>query len=1044
MKKPFSNPIGFTPLPVTIISTLVYAVLFVALLVTHIVVPSAPKNPTPTAGVNLTEAWLDLQHISGGFHPYNSRRNDDTRDWLLRRIERILAESTTGLLFDRSRYIHDPQFRAAIAERSPAVLFSDLTSNTTFSVEGKKRNEPGLTVYFEGTNIITYIRGSEDGDGNWWTAGEKPPQKGGVLVNAHYDSVSTGYGATDDGVGVVTMLQLLKHFTAEGHKPKKGIVLLFNNGEEDYLNGAQAFRKHPLSKFPKTFLNLEGAGAGGRAVMFRSTDTEVTKAYQKSKHPFASVLSGDAFKRGIIKSETDYRVFTERLGLRGLDLAFFEPRARYHTDQDDAKHTSIDSIWHMLSAAIPTVEALSSDEQSFNGKGSDSVWFDLFGQILAVFKLRVLFALSTSLLVIGPLIQIIICIVLHKVDKLYIFGRKKQVQRGEGDESILLHGWKGFFQYLLLIVLASAAVIGLAFLIIKLNPCIIYSSPYAVWSMMLSAWIFVAWLVSCAADFLRPSALTRLYSLLWLSFFSWVVLLAVTVLEKRQKIAGGYFLVFYSAAIYLAATCALLELFGLPRKSTYAEEVSPYHDGRNPNHRSQSVSSGQRRAQSSEEHQRPENNHEEQQPAGEDEEATETTSLLRQERQTTFAHYRHQNPDAAEVEAEGIEESKERKVYLGEQAWSWSLPTWPWVLQFLLLSVVPIILTGEVALFLTSSVHQTLADGSSVMLPYFAIAIFTVLLLIPVSPFIHRYTYHIPVFFLLVFIGTLIYNSVAFPFSANNRLKVYFDQRVDLDTGINTVSLTGIKDGSMLQDIAAWLPSTAGQEISCIDSTLRPGLKQCSWHGLPPKVVPSPAPGLGIPPQFGYADWLSFNISRATNTTRNEAHITLFGKNTRACKIEFDSSISEIDVRGAAAEERSEKAPPGGSKEIRLWSRTWEKPWHVTVRWGDEKVPVPAGLKKQHQKRRGLNGRVVCLWSDANDPGAIPALDEAWKFVPVWVAISKAKDGLVEGNQQATRPTVIALFRTPENMQDPRGSRATTHPSTIQHATSASCRTADE
>ncbi|KAL8725947.1 MAG: hypothetical protein Q9166_007024 [cf. Caloplaca sp. 2 TL-2023] len=1003
MTRRFSNPIAFTPRPVTIISSLVYVALFVALLVTHLVVPRAPSNRTPIAGVNLTEAWQDLQHISGGFHPYNSRRNDETRDWLLRRIEVILAESTKGFMFDSSSYLHDARFRVAIASQSPAVVFSDVISNVTFSNEGKKLNdtserEPGISVYFEGTNIIVYIRGSEDGDKDWWITGQGPPKKGGVLVNAHYDSVSTGYGASDDGVGVVSILQVIKHFTSDGHKPKKGIVALLNNGEEDYLNGAQAFRKHLMSTFPRAFLNLEGAGAGGRAVMFRSTDTEVTKAYQKSKFPFASVLSGDAFKRGIIKSETDYRVFTERLGLRGLDIAFYEPRARYHTDQDDAKHTSIDSIWHMLSAAIPTLEALSSDKGSSNGKGSDAVWFDLFGRILAVFKLRALFALSIALLVVAPLVLIIIGAVLYKVDKLYIFSRRKQVQQDEADESVLLHGWKGFFQYPLLMVLASAAAIGLAFLVVKLNPYIVYSSPYAVWSMMLSAWIFVAWFMSCAADFLRPSALTRLYSLLWLFSISWVILVAVTVVERRQNIAGGYFLVFYFAAIFLATSIALLELFGLPRKTEYAEEVSPTNDGQNPSHRSQSISSGQRLAQSSEQQQQSENDDE--QTAVDDEEATERTSLLRNDRQTTFAHYHHQNPDTSEEHA--LDESEERKVYLGEQAWSWSLPTWPWVLQYLLLSIIPVILTGEIALFLTTSVYQTLADGSSVMLPYLAIALFTIFLLVPVSPFIHRYTYHIPIFLLLVFIGTLIYNLLAFPFSPNNRVKVYFDQHVDLDTGINTVSLTGIKDGPYLQDIAASLPSTAGQEITCVDSTLRIGLQQCSWHGLPPKVVPDPPPHLGIPSQFGYAKWLSFNVSRKTNTTRNEAHITLVGRNTRACKIEFHNPISDFEIEGAAYQKKTEKVPKEGSKEIRLWSRTWEKPWHVKVRWGEQgqSSTVRTMLKKQQQRSQGLNGRVVCLWSDANESGVIPALDEAWKFVPAWVAVSKLKDGLVEGSKR--------------------------------------------
>ncbi|KAI4093785.1 MAG: hypothetical protein LQ344_002688 [Seirophora lacunosa] len=1011
MKPHLSNPIAFTPLPVTIISSLIYAALITALLVTHLIVPSAPSNPTPTAGVNLTEAWQDLQHISGAFHPYNSRRNDETRDWLLRRIERILASNTKRLLFDRSKYLHDSQFRASVARQSPAVVFSDVTSNVTFSREGKKKSsdsgrESGLSVYFEGTNIIVYIRGSEDGDEDWWLTGQEPPSKGGALVNAHYDSVSTGYGATDTGVGVISILQIIKHFTTEGNKPKRGIVALLNNGEEDFLNGARAFSQHPMSKFPRTFLNLEGAGAGGRAAMFRSTDTEVTRAYQKSKYPFASVLSGDAFKRGIIRSETDYLIFTENLGLRGLDLAFYGPRARYHTDRDDARHTDVDSIWHMLSTSISTLEGLSSGDIGNDGKGTDAVWFDLFGRVMAVFRLQTLFALSVALLVAAPLTLVVIGAILYKVDKLYIFSRKKAIQGGEEEQPVSLHGWKGFFQYPVLVVPASAAVIGLAFLITKVNPFVVYSSPYAVWSMMLSAWVFVAWFFACSLDYLRPSALTRLYSLLWLFAISWIILVAVAVVERRQHIAGGYFLVFYFATIFLATLTALSELFRLPAKSEYAEEISPSNIGEARSQRSQSISSGQRLTQASEEQQRPEEH--EQPNAEEDEEATERTSLLRNDRHTTFAHYHQQ--DTATPAEHALDEGKERKVYLGEQAWSWSLPTWLWLLEFLLLSVVPIVLVGQISLLLTSSIHQTSADGNSIFLPYIATAGLTILLLVPISPFIHRYTYHIPNFLLLVFIGTLIYNLLAFPFSSNNRLKVYFEQHVDLDTGINTVSLTGIKSGSYLHDIVTSLPSTIGQDISCVDSKTRQGLQVCSWHGLPPKVVPTPPPALGIPPQFGYAEWLSVEAARTNSTTRNEALITLSGKDSRACKLVFDTPISDFSVAGAGQDARFDRVAKDGSKEIRLWSRTWEKPWRVRVRWGGDVSFSSSslsssygggGLKKQQPGKRsaGLNGRAVCLWSDANDSGVIPALDEVWKYAPVWAAVSKNADGLVEGSK---------------------------------------------
>jgi hypothetical protein len=50
---------------------------------------------------------------------------------------------------------------------------------------------PGQSVYFEGTNIIVYIRGTEDDEVEWWKADdlstEKSLKKGGVLINAHYD-----------------------------------------------------------------------------------------------------------------------------------------------------------------------------------------------------------------------------------------------------------------------------------------------------------------------------------------------------------------------------------------------------------------------------------------------------------------------------------------------------------------------------------------------------------------------------------------------------------------------------------------------------------------------------------------------------------------------------------------------------------------------------------------------------------------------------------------------------------------------------------------
>ena len=53
-------------------------------------------------------------------------------------------------------------------------------------------NTPQVAAYFEGTNILVYIRGKSDDQGKWWdTAGahdSRRNEKGLTLVNAHYDS----------------------------------------------------------------------------------------------------------------------------------------------------------------------------------------------------------------------------------------------------------------------------------------------------------------------------------------------------------------------------------------------------------------------------------------------------------------------------------------------------------------------------------------------------------------------------------------------------------------------------------------------------------------------------------------------------------------------------------------------------------------------------------------------------------------------------------------------------------------------------------------
>lgn len=982
---------------VTLTIVVVYLAIIIPLIVVHETVPAAPSSPTLYRGFNLTEAWLDLEELTNGYHPFNSRRNDEVRNWLLRRIEGILESNEVkwALGSDAGSATEEERPISGSAEPS-VVIFNDLVSNytstalTSIGVSGRRA---GISTYFEGSNIVVYIRGTEDEEEQWWKPA--PPYthrlhgKGGIMVNAHFDSVSTGYGATDDGMGVITALQLIRYFTTEGNTPKRGVVVLLNNGEEDGLYGAKAFLSHPMATFVHAFLNLEGAGAGGRATLFRSTDTEVTRAYAKAPHPFGSVVSSDGFALGFVRSETDYVVFKAE-GFRGLDVAFWEPRALYHTDQDDAKHASKASLWHMLSASVESMKYMTSHTNEFvgergdkapekvkNGKGNDGVWFDLFGSTMAVFRLRTLFAWSLTLLIASPLTLMLISYILVRYDKYYLFAGAVK-PKGHENETISLQGWRGAFRFPIVLIISSGITVGVAFLIRKFNPMIIYSSQYSVWVMSLSLFFCVFWFLMAGCNSIRPSALHRVYALIWMFVFGWLMVVGATVFEDRFKISGGYMFVLYEFAIFLAAFIGLCELFALPTKSSVVEAAHDEHENRDAVDALPSPAAVGTR----------DGNFDDNEDQETEEAPTETTSLLggnghRTIGETFARGYRRSLATLGPTDGANDHEDSKHKAYGEEQKWSASLPNWTWVLQFLILGPFILIIVGQVGLLLVTATAQTGSDGSPLLLPYLVVALFSVLLFLPATPFMHRITHQLPTFLFLVFLATLIYNLTAFPFSPNNRYKAYFQQTVDLDTGLNHVTLAGLE--SFIRDIISNIPSAAGQTINCTaHPQIRNGLSFCSYDSIAPNVLNNVQPG--VPPEKGYSEWMSYTVDRVPGQNKAIFHIS--GAETKACIIRFDDPFTAFQVEGAAFS--SANVPESGSDQIKLWHRDWDREWAVHVEW-----PVSDGKVEGEE---GRSGRVVCLWSDHNSPDKIPALDELYRFMPAWSAVTKMMDGLVEGS----------------------------------------------
>lgn len=475
---------------------------------------------------------------------------------------------------------------------------------------------------------------------------------------------------------------------------------------------------------------------------------------------------------------------------------------------------------------------------------------------------------------------------------------------------------------------------------------------------------------------MRPSALHRGFVTIWLFIIGWAIQVFAAVVEDRMHVGSLYSMAFLHSAFFVAAFLSLCELFSLPRKQEFATMQLDADSTGNPG----AHESG-RDGRGNEDRSDDRNNSDEDSRG----EPTETTPLTGGHQnygsgeQATFA-----NAYRRPVSAEETVRKKTLRVhqpYDGEQAWSGRLPKWTWVIQLLVLAPVPVMLMGNLGLTMSSALNMTGVDGGNVWTPLLSTAIFSIFLLLPLTPFMHRVTHHVPAFLLLVFIGTFIYSMVAFPFSANNRFKFYFQQVVDLDRGTNIVHLTGVEE--YVRAVVSSLPEGANQKVDCETASDRPSISQCQYDAS------SQSPDLAVGRSL--EDLLTISTSLSPDGLAAEVQID--APDTRTCYLETSEPIFGFSVEGGGERNRRfGPLPPEGFKTMQLWRRKWEGPWNVTLQL------TPGGQSGVEAARsvKPLSVTIRCAWSDANDPRTIPALTELKKYMPTWAVVTKAMAGLVE------------------------------------------------
>ncbi|MCK8674171.1 M28 family peptidase [Rhodococcus sp. HM1] len=195
---------------------------------------------------------------------------------------------------------------------------------------------------------------------------------GTVVLAAHYDTVTASPGASDDGIGVGTVLETARALT-DGERPRNNVVVLVTDGEERGLLGAQLFTTQPPPfPGPMVVLNHEARGNAGMPLTFRisSPNADLVRILAQAPDALADSFTQTAFEA--LPNDTDFRRFDEA-GLHGYDTAIAGGSAYYHTPLDTPDRLSRSSLQQMGDVALATALTLGATDLTALGGGTDIV-----------------------------------------------------------------------------------------------------------------------------------------------------------------------------------------------------------------------------------------------------------------------------------------------------------------------------------------------------------------------------------------------------------------------------------------------------------------------------------------------------------------------------------------------------------------------------------------------------------------------------------------------------------------------------------------------
>ncbi len=187
---------------------------------------------------------------------------------------------------------------------------------------------------------------------------------GAVLVTAHYDSRELAPGASDDGAGLVAILESLRALRARAPL-RNDVIVLFTDAEELGMLGARAFvDRNPWMADVSVVLGFDMRGSAGPSIMFETNDRNgwIIRALDAfDTHPFANSMAYEVYRH--MPNNTDFTPFKEA-GKQGLNFAAIGNPHVYHQATDTPPRLSESTLQHAGMHALAALDYLGRTDLS--------------------------------------------------------------------------------------------------------------------------------------------------------------------------------------------------------------------------------------------------------------------------------------------------------------------------------------------------------------------------------------------------------------------------------------------------------------------------------------------------------------------------------------------------------------------------------------------------------------------------------------------------------------------------------------------------------